>query len=491
METTLTKLATIKDVLKPFTDGDIPASYRYNPNEAVTSGPQSWVHPEQLRLHHLAGSSTSSESIWKNMETSVVNVATDVNDRDNAKKLLSQLKGLRHAVNVFLDAEDKSSFDLMIGSMDQAASMFCDDESLWYSLQYLVPMASLHLAALWTRCTEDFKKDLGKYDTPKSEIPTCMEWRKGKITTEKVSVGTFEAKVPEPLCNRSTITVRDQLNGWAKEFTWGIEDVSESNLKRRQANMEYKSAIFWVDCIYFEKLKDLIHPKLYWSFYRQPDASGKTDRPSYIDRWHLENLGWLDDGATSGTSMFDDWDFFGNHGPITKIILHADTVNHRVGGIEVFYGGQSSGLRGAANPNAMAIMELRPGEAFTKLDWGHEAGKPLTHLAFTKSSTGADRKLAVGPPVPVWGPWNCAHDARPAGRAEPSRLLCFCGWSSEKPGSGAIDRLWPILDTRTGLTTLGGLSIWDWCLWSRNTFFFPFIIASTRFLSSPPAIRAY
>ncbi|KAI1770393.1 hypothetical protein F4818DRAFT_433384 [Hypoxylon cercidicola] len=166
-----------------------------------------------------------------------------------------------------------------------------------------------------------------------------MQFRKNSTSVTEDSSTTIGSQY------NHIITVTDTLTGYSKRYHEEPTVFTERH-ERPQAETDKKNPL--VECDTFANTR---------CFDPIIGAGCKPPlRPVY-------NYSVLGSGIDSSTSRFDDKSFSEQFGPITRVTLHAGSW---IDGIEVFYGGRSSGLRGTIGGLPLTL-HLTENEVITEM----------------------------------------------------------------------------------------------------------------------------
>lgn len=93
--------------------------------------------------------------IWEGIEGKVKAVCAELIDDNNAKNLRNHVQGLYNVLHLYLEQSDPGQkaahFTNLVADLALLEPEFLNDESPWLSLQYLVPLETLHLSILWSQ----------------------------------------------------------------------------------------------------------------------------------------------------------------------------------------------------------------------------------------------------------------------------------------------------------------------------------------------------
>lgn len=298
----------------------------------------------------------------KDMVNAMMSTLIDQQHADNLRSLIDGLNEvLKDYASSTSDQERNNHMSWLLDESDMIRSQFFNDDRPWATLQYLVAFGTIRLGLL----REKYLFYSAIYGTPdtnpaqhlkalQDEIEAftkrtqdarahAIEWRKSNIgitlppKTQNIGVTT-----------KYTWTVTDKYLNYSHDYfrqthiNGGPDPDEESN-----AHADYDGRISYCDTSYAQDLDDLLAPSISWPGFNPTVPFTPTPRAmyKYDILWKGVN--------TAGNKDFDDKDFAARYGPISRIIIHhGDWID----GIEVFYGGVSSGLRGHIGGSATDII---------------------------------------------------------------------------------------------------------------------------------------
>lgn len=137
----------------------------------------------------------------------------------------------------------------------------------------------------------------------------------------------------------------DGFTGFHREYN--------SNTQYYYPERDYGNLLDYVDIAYRDEIEWYLSLSLCWPNLA---VENKHDWVAYTQTPYMDTR--IAGHGAYPMSHFNDREFFLQHGPITKVEIHAwDGVD----GIEVWYGGQSSGLRGKRG-GTVRTLDVGPGE---------------------------------------------------------------------------------------------------------------------------------
>jgi len=293
-------------------------------------------------------------------------------DQQRVHELRSDINGLKENLHVYATAtsqsERQSAIQFLLNECSLMRTQFFDESiSPHVTLTYLVAFGTIRLGLLREKylfyetiygqadsnraktlkdLTDEIAAFKARADQARAEAIT---WRKGCITitgprTESVGLGI----------SKYTWTVADTFAKYSRDWV-RQEHINgpPSPDDQQAAQADYSTRQAQIDTEYAAGLDNFLDPARFWPGFDPTSAFTPTPRAVY-------NYNTLADGKNPGGNRdFDDRIFCAQHGALSKLIIyHGDWVD----GIEAFYGGVSSGLRGARNGSPTTI-DLGPGEA--------------------------------------------------------------------------------------------------------------------------------
>ncbi|KAI0141537.1 hypothetical protein GGR57DRAFT_509188 [Xylariaceae sp. FL1272] len=289
--------------------------------------------------------------------------------RDDINGMHDNLKGY---VNATSDQERQDKMKYLLNISDTYRSQFYDDNRPWATLTYLVAFGTIRLSLL----REKYLHYEKIYGVPDGNPALTLQNLNDEIAafTQKVNDSRDYAHQWRLDCIHITDPPTEERNGplsWI--FTWTVTDKAEDYSKLYQkithpvgdpipndegaAKADYSNRINFANTTYVSGLEELLAPSVNWPYFDPTSPYTPTPLPSY---WFWP----IGDGVNPGGNKdWDDRNFYLEHGPTTAVtIYHGDWVD----GIEVWYGGVSSGLRGQKGGSPSSIT-LGPDEIITTM----------------------------------------------------------------------------------------------------------------------------
>lgn len=459
---------------------------------------------------------SSPELIWTGFHARFKELIRHMVDEEVPEHLLAEAETLRHSIKQFLAEKDEGLrsqlFEAILASVTTLQSTFPDENEGteetpddWHDAlenlkitpeknpdedeetsdedfrcperltPFLIPLGTFHLALLWSQWKfpeqihgtkdsspdnyrQDLESTLEKYADLIARARTeCLKWRREQIEEPEMGSWNWSYFVGDE------VTIVDRFTGESEYFQWGPG-------YRYQDDMKWEAMLFnlnyAVDNKYTAELDAVLGPALIWDLFKPgSEAEGVKDQCFVYP-------GWIGNGKHMSMDWFDHRELYEKHGSITKIILHADDTLY---GMEVFYGDQSAGLRGAKK-GSEHVLHLGSQESITKLEGAvtveekkvipanmqaeNADGEPnderltVDRLEFTKCTQILDesgRIKGFKSPETVGGgraDINYSHDGNEKNNRYWNRLLWLSGWSSNRDDGGHIQMIWPVFGYR-------------------------------------------
>ncbi|KAI9934542.1 hypothetical protein ASPWEDRAFT_71317 [Aspergillus wentii DTO 134E9] len=347
---------------------------------------------------------------WAQIEAGVRSIVRDMLDEEKVKELRKEVEVLkdlikRYDAGSFGTQQKAEKFNYILDHFTTIKRNFLDNETPWHTLQYFIPMATLHLTFLrhqlflWDEIypedagadkevhQKDLEDAIKEYTAAAEKIfEKCIAWRMEQtifktpwIKTEwvvndppqfrfvhdyerdivriaKWNVGTHLSYPPNETY-RDTAH-EDPNDKW--QLPWEHEDIDRRpKLGFTQDDMVeryYHDLRDSADAIYRQQIKDLLAPSLQWPQFINDNKGQYTPVPRDVICTTTETLG---SGITTGMTHFNDREFAEKHGPISQIAIWGWD---RVEGFEIWYGGVGSGHRGGYS-GEKKMLQVGEGES--------------------------------------------------------------------------------------------------------------------------------
>ncbi|KAK4671775.1 hypothetical protein QC764_608610 [Podospora pseudoanserina] len=374
---------------------------------------------------------------WDRIEKDVRRVVEGLLDKDKANTLRQKIDSLHDLIDgynktAYGGRQKGEKLTFLLGWFTVTRREFTENGTPWLTLQYFVPLATLHLTLLreqllrWDKLYPDDTMDevrlrrelqdaITIYTTAAEQIrDKCLKWR----MDERIIVTEDEAYDWCLVGRQWRKFVRDLETQFSQTISWGPEiGPSRGYRIEEEVNRYVQDLRDTAGAVYRQQIDDILAPSLQWP---QFDKVGTYDPVRRVIM--AGTTGPMCAGISSGMWHFNDREFAREHGPITKVVVHAWD---RVDGFEVWYGGVSSGLRGRRGGSQ---RELEVGDSGVNC----HAGQWLDSVSFFVSpnkhingGNGTDN-FRIG----------FAEDC-PSNETDTLRLDYVYGWSNS--GSGFIE----------------------------------------------------
>ncbi|KAF5637699.1 hypothetical protein F52700_4401 [Fusarium sp. NRRL 52700] len=277
------------------------------------------------------------------LEEGLKDFARDLIDQKSIETLRKKTRGLVDAYRQY-DAlspgEDKAEWlNALLVWFATNREFYCDTDSPAKTLPYFVTMATMHLAVLRDRCyryREITKREPNQHD-----------------------LGGFKAGLEKAIaeCSQMASVIRRDCMKWrlsqvqdGEEWT-SVKSFGDSATTTKLS----RNLIRWVTVEYQRQLDEVLAPTYHWDNFRY----GTPEECKLVKR-NVSILGgpW-GDGSSTNMECWDDAEQYAKFGRITRIDLYS---GNDVEGLEVWYGGHSSGLRGSAS-GTRHVLEIAPNES--------------------------------------------------------------------------------------------------------------------------------
>ena len=189
-------------------------------------------------------------------------------------------------------------------------------------------------------------------------------------------------------------------------------------------------------------------PAIFWDRFKLGNEKQATDRAI------MEYQNPFGTGTAGGMAYWNDKGFYEQYGATAKVILHAWD---RIDGIEIFYGGVSSGLRGTAG-GTPRVLDVAAGEYVIGVA-GNGSGPYITKLTIYKTDKDGNHVAGVSGGGRGGGGWAQGPDTfdfnvqlvlTAMGSSDTAKqrygkatacLLWTSGWPPNGPREGYVQRL--------------------------------------------------
>ncbi|EPS39955.1 hypothetical protein H072_6317 [Dactylellina haptotyla CBS 200.50] len=321
-------------------------------------------------------------AIWPDSETNafpldqlmdyINSMMSDLIDQQRAHELRVAVNGLQEMMKSYVTAtsqqERMSSMQALLNqSTYLLSSFFGESISPQATMTYLVAFGTIRLGLLRekylfyetiygqpdgnpAKTLHDLVDEILAFQKRADESRrVAIEWRKNCITIKGPKTSSVGLGI-----NQYVWVVKDSFLRYSREYVKREHiNAPPSPNEEQDAKTDYERRQKDVDTIYTAGLDEFLDPARFWPGF---DPT-KSFTPASREVWEYNVLA---DGANpGGNRAWDDREFYIKHGPITRLdIYHGDWID----GVEVWYGGVSSGRRGGGGGTRTQI-DLRPGEA--------------------------------------------------------------------------------------------------------------------------------
>ncbi|GAQ47709.1 hypothetical protein AtubIFM55763_008465 [Aspergillus tubingensis] len=341
---------------------------------------------------------------WEEIDRNVRTIAQGLLDDDKVRELRQRIDSLYDLIKDYNQVDYRNrqkgeKLTFILSWLTVTRRTFIENSTPWRTLQYFVPMATLHLSFLreqylhWDelypreaappRLLEDLRDAIEIYTNAATAIQErCLRWR----MDERIEKTQRSMKTWHLMGSTYHKYVCDHETGFSHEVVWGGPGIGPSQgysheLEEDRYFQDLRDA---ADAIYQQQIDDLLAPSLQWLYF-DPQR-----RYTPITRTIMAGTtGPMGDGISNGMVHFNDHEFAKRHGRITRVVIH---TWHRVNGFEIWYGGMSSGFRGTtSHQNAQSVLEIGENESIVCVS-GY-VGKYLDSIRFFVSP---ERRIAGG-----------------------------------------------------------------------------------------------
>ncbi|KAK0726611.1 hypothetical protein B0T21DRAFT_37713 [Apiosordaria backusii] len=332
---------------------------------------------------------------WDQIESNVKGIVKDLLDKDKIAHLQQLTKALHDLIKEYEQtpfgiSQKGERFTFILSWLTTIRREFTDNDTPWLALPFFVPLATLHLGFLreqllhWDKiypgepADEDrLRRELTNaiviYTIAADQIrEKCLKWRLDEriVVTKPERDGWSLAGSSKCKYVRDLETKFSQTIGCGgPEFGPGKGYPTETEVDRYVQDLRDAAG-----AVYREQIDEILAPSLQWP---QFDKAGTYDPVKRVVM--AGTTGPMGSGISRGMWHFNDREFAREHGPITKVVVHGWD---RVDGLEIWYGGVSSGLRGK---RAGSSRELVVGEGESIVHVSGHIGKFLDSIRFSVS----------------------------------------------------------------------------------------------------------
>ncbi|KAI8943989.1 hypothetical protein F4801DRAFT_595287 [Xylaria longipes] len=316
---------------------------------------------------------------WDQISKGVEKIVADLIAKDKVKQLAQKSESLYELIRKYDEVpygivQKGQKFNFILDWFTVIKREYLDNETPWETLQYFVPMATLHLTFvrqqyfLWDKIYPDnpgaekeahrkeLEQTIQQYSAAAKKIKArCLEWR----LEERIYKTPWRDDGAGPGGHARSRSVGDKERDyeWEVKLNWdngygGDLGFSPDIMIERI----YQDLRDYADAVYRQQIDDLLAPSLLWDQFGVDNAGKYQPVSRDVMTVTTDTMG---KGYSGDMVHFNDREFAEKNGPITKIVLNAwDTVD----GFEIWYGGKSSGHRGG-HGGSERVLEVGEGES--------------------------------------------------------------------------------------------------------------------------------
>ncbi|KAI1132596.1 hypothetical protein F5Y10DRAFT_292979 [Nemania abortiva] len=384
---------------------------------------------------------------WDQISKGVEKIVKDLIAEDKVKQLARKTESLYELIRKYDELpygidQKGQKFNFILDWFTLTKRDYLDNETPWETLQYFVPMATLHLTFvrqqyfLWDKIypnnpgaqkeahRKELEKTIEQYTAAAKKIKDrCLKWR----LDERIYMTPWHDDGAGPAGHAKSRSVGDK----ERDFKWHIklnwDNGYGGDLRYNPDKMSeriYQDLRDYADAVYRQQIDDLLAPSLLWDQFGVDNAGKYKPVTRDVMTVTTDTMGI---GYTGDMGHFNDREFAEKNGPITKIVINAwDTVD----GFEIWYGGKSSGHRGGYG-GSKRVLEVGEGESIVYVSG--RMGDYMDSLRFWVSS---DKKISGGAMGGAGDPrsadnFHIGHlENGPSNDPDTFRLKYVYGWSS-------------------------------------------------------------
>ncbi|KAK0672641.1 hypothetical protein QBC41DRAFT_299296 [Cercophora samala] len=375
---------------------------------------------------------------WDRIDKDVRRVVEGLLDQDKVKALRQKIESLHDNIDGYNKTDyggrqKGEKLTYMLCRLIEIRRDFTENGTPWLTLQYFVPLATIHLTLLreqllyWDkfypgdakpekRLSDELQDAIKIYTAAAEKIrERCLKWRMEErifVTGEEVQSWTLVGRNYHKY-------VRDLETDFSHEIVWGPEIGPGRRCRVEEEVDRYLQDLRdTAGAVYRQQIDDILAPALQWPQFGKAGAYDPVKRIVMAG-----TTGPMCSGVAFGMWHFNDREFARKHGPISKVVVHAWD---RVDGFEIWYGGVSSGLRGRRG-GSPRTLEVGDGESIVCVT-GH-AGSWLDSVSFFVSP---DKHIQGGKGTDNFR-IGFAEDG-PANDTDTLHLDYVYGWSNSEGG---------------------------------------------------------
>jgi len=340
---------------------------------------------------------------WDEIDRNVRTIVQGLLDDDKVRDLRRRIDSLHDLIRTYEQTpngirQKGERLTFILSWFTVIRRDFTENGTPWRTLQFFVPMATLHLGFLreqllhWDqiypkepadvhRLRRELEEAIDIYTAAANMIrEKCLEWR----MDERIEVTKPKDKSWHLLGSTRHNFVRDLEAGFSHEVVWGGPAIGPDkgyshDLEAERYICDLRDA---AGAVYRQQIDDILAPSLQWPQFSQMEIYAHIKRNIMAG-----TTGPMGCGISYGMNHFNDREFAEKHGRITKVVINAWA---RVDGLEIWYGGVSSGHRGGYG-GTQRVLEVGEGESIVCVSG--RVGHYLDSIRFFVSPT---KKVAGG-----------------------------------------------------------------------------------------------
>ncbi|EHK22858.1 uncharacterized protein TRIVIDRAFT_60319 [Trichoderma virens Gv29-8] len=312
---------------------------------------------------------------WDEIDGNVRMIVKGLLNDDKVRDLRQRINSLQDLINNYNQtpygiSQKGERFTFILSWLTIIRREFTENGTPWLTLQFFIPMATLHLGFLreqllhWDQIypnqpadTDRLRRELRDaitiYTTAADGIrERCLTWR----LDERIVVTERKVKSRHRILGSTYHKfVRDLETQFSHEIIWGPEFGPgrgySPDLEAERYAQDLRDA---AGAVYRQQIDDILAPSLQWPQFDREGAYDPINRDIMAG-----TTGPMGSGISHCMNHFNDREFARKHGRITKVVIHAWA---RVDGFEIWYGGVSSGLRGMCG-GTPRVLEVGEGQS--------------------------------------------------------------------------------------------------------------------------------
>ncbi|UKZ74465.1 hypothetical protein TrVFT333_002134 [Trichoderma virens FT-333] len=306
---------------------------------------------------------------WDEIDGNVRMIVAGLLNDDKVRDLRQRINSLQDLINNYNQtpygiSQKGERFTFILSWLTIIRREFTENGTPWLTLQFFIPMATLHLGFLreqllhWDQIYPNQPADTDRLRRELRDAITiytaaadgirerCLTWR----LDERIVVTEREVKSRHRILGPTYHKfVRDLETQFSHEIIWAERYAQDL---RDAAGAAYR-----------QQIDDILAPSLQWPQFDREGAYDPINRDIMAG-----TTGPMGSGISHCMNHFNDREFARKHGRITKVVIHAWA---RVDGFEIWYGGVSSGLRGKCG-GTPRVLEVGEGQSIIQGGQGED-----------------------------------------------------------------------------------------------------------------------